>query len=140
MDECPGLVAVDRAGVGAGTLASLLEQKLPAVGIHWGSAGSKAGLYQNLKAQQYWELREAFRTGEIAIAPLGDDEEMLMEDLAGTFYDVGSTGRTKIEDKSTTKRRLHRSPNAGDAVVLGFHAKQPIKPFSVPPAVSYRTW
>ncbi len=139
LQECPGVVAVDRAGVGSGSLASLLEQKLPAVGIHWGSAATKAGLYQNLKAQQYWELREAFRTGEVAISPLGDCEEMLMEDLAGTFYDVTSTGKTRIEDKSSTKRRLHRSPNAGDAVVLGFHAKLPIKP-PMPPSVSYRTW
>lgn len=138
--ECPGILAVDRAGVGAGSLASLLEQKLPAVGIHWGSAGTKAGLYQNLKAQQYWELREAFRTGEVALAPLGDCEEMLMEDLAGTFYDVTSTGKTRIEDKATTKRRLHRSPNAGDAIVLGFHAKLPVNRPLSPPAVSYRTW
>jgi len=139
LQQCPGVLAVDRAGVGAGSLATLLEQKLPAIGIHWGSAGSKAGLYQNLKAQQYWELREAFRTGEVAIAPLGDSEEYLMEDLAATFYDVSSTGKTRIEDKSSTKRRLHRSPNAGDAVVLGFHAKRLIQRQPIP-AVSFSTW
>jgi len=139
LQECPGVLAVDRAGVGAGSLATLLEQKLPAIGIHWGSAGSKAGLYLNLKAQQYWELREAFRTGEVAIAPLGDSEEMLMEDFAGTFYDLTSVGKTRIEDKATTKRRLHRSPNAGDAVVLAFHAKRPVQRQRIP-SVSYTTW
>lgn len=139
LQECPGVLAVDRAGVGSGSLATLLEQKLPAVGIHWGSAGTKAGLYQNLKAQQYWELREAFRVGEVAIAPLGDCEEMVMEDLAGTFYDVTSTGKTRIEDKATTKRRLHRSPNAGDAIVLGFHAKRSIKRQPIG-SHSFATW
>lgn len=118
-----GLVMVDIIGVGAGALSAMLEDEQPAEGRHWGEAAVESALFANRKAEDYWMLREAFRSEEIAIAPLGEIEEMLMEDLAGTYYEETSTGKTKIEDKKKTIQRLHRSPNVGDATVYGFVAQ-----------------
>jgi hypothetical protein len=54
------------------------------------------------------------------LAPLGEYEDEVMDDLAGTYYEETSKGRTKIEDKEKTRKRLHRSPDCGDAVIYGW--------------------
>lgn len=125
LTEHPGSIAVDRVGVGAGALAILLENGHEADGVAWGESADDPSQFINCKAEDFWELREAFRTGEIAIAPLGDIEDMVAEDLAGIYYEETSTEKIRIEDKvKKTKKRLHRSPNAGDATVLGFKKRE----------------
>jgi hypothetical protein len=116
----PGWCAVDQIGVGAGTLTMLLEQELQAFGINWGHQADVPDEFLNLKAEQYWTMREAFRTEEVAIAPLGEFEDEVMEDLSGTWYEETSAGKMRIEDKAKTRKRLGRSPNCGDAAVFGF--------------------
>lgn len=118
LQEAPGQMAVDRGGVGAGTLSGLLEQKQSAVGIHWGEAAKDPAQFLNSKAEDYWNLRELLRTGSVAIAPLGEFEEMLAEDWSGVHYETTSNGKTRIEDKGKSRKRLHRSPNVGDAAVI----------------------
>lgn len=120
MKENPGSAHIDRAGCGAGSQAVVQEQGYKSTGVHWGEKARDSAQFLNAKAEDYWSLREALQKGEVAIAPLGDHEEMLMEDLAGTYWEQTSVGKTKIEDKKNTKKRLHRSPNVGDAAVLGF--------------------
>ncbi len=124
LESKPGHVAVDRGGVGSGALATLLEQKLNATGVHWGEAAKDPTQYLNSKAEDFWLLREDFRIGEIAIAPLGEYEEMLAEDWSNTHYEITSVGKTRIEDKSKTRKRLHRSPNVGDAAVIARRRQQ----------------
>lgn len=112
---------VDRAGVGAGALSILIREKLFAYGTHWGSAARNPKQFKNLKAEQAWKLREAFRLKTNAIAPLGDEvEEELMEDLAGINWEETPNELIIIEKKNKTKERIHRSPNIGDAVIIGF--------------------
>lgn len=115
-----GSVTVDRGGVGAGAHALLKEQGHPSTGVHWGESARDSAQFLNAKAEDYWTLREACRKNEIAIAPLGQYEDELMEDLAGTYWEMTSVGKIKIEDKAKTRKRLKRSPDLGDAVALGF--------------------
>lgn len=110
---------VDRSGVGSGALGAVLEAGLPGQAFNWGGA-SPDDNYLNQKIWQWWQLREACQRGEVAIAPLGELEEKLKADLAGTYYEEMSTGKTRCEDKKKTRQRLKRSPNLGDAVVGGF--------------------
>lgn len=119
--EYPGTITVDRGGgFGSGPLATLKERGYKCFGAQWGAGAKDPALYLNAKAEDFWTLREAMRKEEVAIAPLGDDEEMLMEDLSGVYWEETSTGKIKIEDKDKTRKRLKRSPNAGDAVVIGY--------------------
>lgn len=136
-----GIAYVDRVGVGAGTLA-VLKEEAPKYrtgdrpvwkthGIHWGAAAPKSrkrqksipaptSEFNSLKAWMMWELREAFREGTVAIAPLPPDvEDMLEEDLAGIHWDTDRRGIIFIEEKKKTIERLGRSSNLGDAVVTG---------------------
>jgi hypothetical protein len=118
-----GAIGVDNVGVGAGALDTLKREGHSARGIKWGLAAKDTESYANLKAEQFWLLREAAEKGEIAIAPLGEYEDELCEDWANTYYEELPNGRIKIEDKAKTRARLGRSPNCGDAAVYGYHAK-----------------
>lgn len=117
-------VSVDR-GFGSGVIGLLQDQGLTAHGVHWGEAATEPAIYLNCKAEDYWLLREAMRKEEIAIAPLGEIEEMVAEDLSGVYYEHTSKSKIRMEDKAKTKKRLHRSPDAGDAVVFGFRQLPP---------------
>ncbi|NER98614.1 MAG: hypothetical protein F6J86_33125 [Symploca sp. SIO1B1] len=123
-----GYVGVDNVGVGAGALDIIKREHVYARGIRWGKPATDKERFANLKAEQFWEVREALEKRELAIAPLGDYEEELMEDWANTFYEETAKGQIKIEDKAKTKQRLGRSPNCGDAAIYGYHASPPISP------------
>lgn len=121
LKEHPGSITVDRGGgFGSGPIDSLLELGYSTSGVHWGGGAENSAEYLNAKAEDFWELREAMRKGEVAIAPLGDLEERAMEDLAGVYYESTSTGKIRMEDKEKSRKRLHRSPDIGDSIVIGF--------------------
>lgn len=126
-----GSIAVDNVGVGAGTLAIAKTEGFFASGIRWGEAANDSKRFTNLKAEQYWTVREEAEKGELMIAPLGDHEEEIMEDWANTYYEETVKGQIRIEDKKKTKERLGRSPNCGDAGIYGYHADSAINPFLV---------
>jgi hypothetical protein len=123
-----GIVSVDRAGVGAGTFGKLCSDgyRLSAVGVHWGEQAKDKEQFLNLKAEDAWLLREALENNEVAIAPLGNIEDEVMDDLANTWYELTANDKTRVEDKKKAKLRLGRSPNCGDAVILGFRDRRTI--------------
>jgi hypothetical protein len=49
-----------------------------------------------------------------------DADEELAADLLAPRYSLDSQGRRVVEPKSETKRRLRRSPDRADAVVMAF--------------------
>ena len=79
-----------------------------------------------LKYQQCFGLRKAFENGEVAIAPLGDLESRLEDELCGIYWEEKSDGEVKIEPKAKTRKRLKRSPNLADAVVMSHADNAPL--------------
>lgn len=77
--------------------------------------------YQNLRAELWWTLREALdpKTKDPLALPPGDS---LLGDLAAPKYDFRK-GWIQVEAKEETKKRLGRSPDEGDAVMLTFAPK-----------------
>jgi hypothetical protein len=151
--EKGGVLSVDRIGVGAGALSEIKRRMTDpqfrrqnrlngeVIGCNYG--GSPEGavseivgdrspyssddtddfVVRNLKADYFMALREAFRAGEVAIAPLGEIEDKVAKGFAQIFYEETSTGVTQIEDKKKTRKRLRRSPDPEDAIVMAFNAK-----------------
>jgi hypothetical protein len=75
--------------------------------------------FVNKRAAAWWALRELLDPagdGEIALPP--DDE--LTGDLTAPQWTVQSGGRILIESKDDIRKRLGRSTDAGDAVVMAF--------------------
>ncbi len=111
-------IAVDRLGVGAGTLGTLIRDGYTSYGCAFGETAKAKNQFKNRKTELYWGLREALRLGEIAIAPLGDIETEVFEDLTSVRYSLNTEKQIYCEPKIKTKAKLGRSPDAGDSVII----------------------
>ena len=81
--------------------------------------GSKSGLkYYNLRAQSYWELRELLDPASERKIALPPDEEMVADLCAPTWW-LTPRG-IQMEDKADIRKRIGRSPDKGDAIVIAF--------------------
>lgn len=84
--------------------------------------GKDAHRYLNRRAESHWHLRKLLEKGEIALPP---DPE-LFEELLAVQWTTTSAGKIQIEDKDAIRRRLKRSPDRADAVVMAFdHGGKP---------------
>lgn len=133
LQQRPGTIGVDKIGVGAGSLSELKglleaagQDSDQAFGVNFGGSplaepedDDELFIAENLKIELYWSVKEGLRRGELAIAPLGEYEDELMDDWAGSYYEEAGKGKTRMEDKGKTKKRLHRSPDCGDAAING---------------------
>ena len=55
-------------------------------------------------------------------------DEMLIEDLAAVRYKTLSSGKIQREPKDALRKRLGRSPDKGDAVVMAWAADTSMSP------------
>lgn len=81
----------------------------------------------NVRTEAYWRFREALdpdQTDALAPVQLPLDNELLADLTAPTFTTKGSAGNMVIivESKESVVKRLGRSPDKGDAVVMAWHA------------------
>lgn len=120
-------INVDVIGVGASTVDFLnamsdsMDEPLDVVPINFAEGSGhtdKSGKLRmrNLRAEAYWRMREALdpASGEnIALPP--DDE--LKADLAAPRYKITTSG-VLIEEKQDIIKRIGRSPDRADAVVM----------------------
>lgn len=140
LNQKPGRIKVDNIGVGSGALSSLLDDDFDAVGFAFSEGAKENGKYTNIKAESFWHLREAFQDEEIAIAPLGEYEEKLMEELSLLHYEELNTGKIRIEPKEKTKKRLGHSPNLADSTIYGYIRKKKKKQKKRNYSQSYTTY
>lgn len=118
-DQSP--VHIDIVGVGTSPFDFLVDNAVHTIGVN-GAAGSmmtdKSGLLRmyNLRAELYWAMRVALDPENPERMMLPDDAELLA-DLAAPTYSVTKSG-ILIESKDDLKKRLGRSPDKGDAVVM----------------------
>jgi len=111
-------IRIDTQGVGAG-LYSVLRTKGFECTRFAGHArqlkrkGQKID-FENLRSQAAWELREKLRKGELHL--MRQDSKLKS---ALTAYRFDSDGKTvKLEDKKITRKRINRSPDEGDALMM----------------------
>lgn len=120
---CP--VNIDSGGVGASAFDISRGLGLRVVGINFGAgsdARDKTGSFgfMNLRAEMYWRFREALAPEAeepIALPPDGE----LEADLAAPKWTMRLSG-VQVESKDDIKKRIGRSPDRADAVVLAKHA------------------
>lgn len=119
--NCP--VVVDMGGGYGGDVSSRLKEN----GIDYvayNGAGASASRtrdgmkFKNKRAEDHWKLREELnpdREGGSIIA-LPPDPDLLAELAAPTF--TVTTGGIKIQPKEDIKKKIGRSPNKSDAIVM----------------------
>ncbi len=113
-DETP-VIVVDEIGVGGGLVDRLSETREFCV-VSFNAAGKarNAKEYPNARSQAWFDFAE--RLGQLDL----DDDEQLAADLVAPSYRIDSAGRRVVEAKADTKRRLGRSPDRADAVLMAF--------------------
>jgi hypothetical protein len=119
-DEAP--IHVDVIGIGASTFDHLeAVVGARAVKVNFAEATEAKDLvgvlgFRNVRAECWWRAREALdpdRAVKVALPP----DSQLFADLCAPRYRLTSNG-IQIEDKDEIRKRLGRSPDRGDAVVL----------------------
>ena len=108
-------VRIDDTGLGGGVTDRLREQQHRVTAINFGAKAKDEEHYANVRAQGYFNLRERFRLGTIAIDPR---DVKLARDLSVIKMKQLSNGAIKIEDKAEQKRKLGYSPDRADALML----------------------
>jgi hypothetical protein len=126
LDTDPDATAVvDVIGIGAGVLDRLREQGAKAVGFNASSgtkrrdASNELG-YINLRAAAHWSLREQLDLSTDPDVCLPPDDQLL-GDLTAPKWRIMSGGKIQVESKDDIRKRIGRSPDDGDAVVMSFN-------------------
>lgn len=122
LEHTGATVIVDTNGVGAGVFDKVRGRGMSATPLNVGtrtSARDSTGQieFYNLKSQATWKLREALDPSKGATLALPPGEE-LAADLSAPRWKNMAGGKLLVEDKKEVRKRLGRSPDRGDAVVL----------------------
>ena len=119
------MLVVDAAGLGGGVVDRLKELREFRVEAFLGASASRSKDYPRRRDEAWFEFAE-----KLPGLDLPADEE-LASDLLAPRYSLDSAGRRVVEAKGETKRRLRRSPDRADAVVMAFAADRRVQPIRV---------
>ncbi len=108
-------IVCDDIGIGGGLVDRLRELDEFQVVSFNGSASPRDGReYPNARSQAWFDFSDRLASIDL------DDDEQLAADLLAPSYKIDSQGRRVVEPKSDTKKRLGRSPDRADAVLMAF--------------------
>lgn len=114
---------VDADGLGVGTFDSLRDLEVPVVAFHGQQKTDRRDrtgelIMGNLRAGALWHLRELADPEQGSVLVLPPDDELLA-DLCATRWRMVN-GRLQAERKDEVAKRIKRSPDCGDSVMLAF--------------------
>jgi hypothetical protein len=116
-------IAIDRIGVGTHVVSDLKRKGYKVYPCIFGSEAEDKSQFRNRKTELYWKFRDGLRLGTFAIAPLGEVEETVFEELRAMRYNTNTERQIACESKERTKSRLKRSPDLADSVVIGLQVE-----------------
>lgn len=121
-------VKVDMIGVGWGIVGRLKELKSEGRitctihGVNVGEGSTQPEKFPRLRDQIWWEVGRGLSQSHGW--DLTDVEEKVVAQLIAPEYHRDSAGRIKIESKDDTKKRIRRSPDDADALLLAYFVPQ----------------
>lgn len=115
-------------GYGGGAHDHLKANHIPVTGYKGAEASAArthpdrlVGFY-NKRAESWWRFREALDPDQPGGSPIAlPPDSELMADLVSPHFET-RTGKIKVEAKEDIVKRLHRSPDRGDAVTMAWSA------------------
>lgn len=119
-----GRAVVDVIGIGAGTVDTLRTAGYRADAFNSSLKTSRKDSsgelgFKNCRSAAWWNLRELLdptRGQPVALPP----DDLLIGDLTAPRWRAVAGGKIQVEAKEEIIKRLDRSPDAGDAVVMAF--------------------
>ncbi len=119
-DVEPGSVNIDIVGVGTAVFDSMKPMYKNVMAVNGASATKytdRSGKLKmrNLRAELYWQLRDALdpEYGDNIALPPGNE---ILADLCAARYEVTVSG-VLIEKKKNIKKRIGRSPDKGESII-----------------------
>jgi hypothetical protein len=107
-------VVVDDSGVGGGVTDILRHNGVSVTAFNAGESAIEDDNYPNARSELWFRGAESIEKVRIP-----DDEE-LAADLLSPRYRLDKHGRREVEPKDATKKRLGRSPDKADSVLMLF--------------------
>lgn len=118
-------VKIDAIGIGwgvAGHLSRMREEgkhTAQIVKVNVGQASSRPERFPSLRAEIWWEVGRIHT--ERGTWDLSELDDKTAADLLAPKWKGNARGQIEVEKKSETKKRLGRSPDDGDALLLAFY-------------------
>jgi hypothetical protein len=128
---------VDVIGIGAGVVARLAEQGYDVEPFNASSASIFTDIsgeleFLNRRAAAWWGMRELLNPANpVSSQVILPNDEELLGDLCTPHYKSTSAGRIQVEEKDQIRKRLGRSPDRGDAVVMAYADRMELPQSSV---------
>lgn len=114
-DRLKEIVREERAKPHSQRNEALANCKIYGVNVGKAASSKKSDeKFLNLRAELYWNLRVLVNDGECQFP----EDEMTLNQLAATKYEIDSKGRIRIEGKEDMKDRGLVSPDRADAIML----------------------
>ena len=120
-DINPGKMNVDVGGVGSSTVDSLKPMYPQVNAVNFAGASEyrdKSGRLKmrNFRSELYWRMRDALdpNGGDDVALPPGNE---IVADLCSARYKLTAAG-VQVEEKEEIKKRLGRSPDKGESIIL----------------------
>jgi hypothetical protein len=115
---------VDVIGIGAGVVGRLRELGHDVFAFNAAEKSEQIDMsgelgFVNMRSAAWWTMRELLDPAngfDIALPP----NDRLTGDLTAPHWRVVSGGRIQVESKADIRKRLGRSTDHGDAVVMAF--------------------
>lgn len=125
-------VKIDVGGIGWGVYGRLRELSMAhgaghidaqheanVVGVNFGSRSAFPKRFANKRAEMWWAGREMSRTRAWDLSTL--DDNVVSQLTAPRYKIMDSGGKVQVEAKSEVIKRLGRSPDLADALLLAFY-------------------
>lgn len=120
-------VKVDSIGIGAGVvgeLRNLGELGAHEARIHGVNVAERARnpeMYSRLRDQLWWEVGRIAAEQRTMDLSQGENMDRVFAQLVEPTYSFDLKGRIKVEGKDDTRKRLGRSPDNADALLLAYY-------------------
>jgi hypothetical protein len=120
-------VKVDSIGVGFGVigelrnLASQGKHAARIVGVNVGEKSSAPDKYKNLRAELWWVLARGLSERQGWDLSGMENADTTVAQLLEPLWLVDAAGRIQVEPKDEIRKRLGRSPDNADALLLAFY-------------------
>jgi hypothetical protein len=120
-------VKVDEIGVGRGVIGEL--QNLGSEGRHQASIvavnvsrqARDDAQFENVRAELWWEIGRLLSQNRLWDLSTMDNADTTVAQLLEPRWEIGPRGRIKIEKKDEIRKRLGRSPDNADALLLAYY-------------------
>ena len=109
------LIKIDEGNIGGGVIDHLKKEGYNVVGVNNGAAANNKEKYANCITEQWFNMRDIIDTISIPNIP------RLKQELSSRKYGYTSGNKLIVEKKEDYKKRVGKSPDYADALLLCFY-------------------